>query len=365
MRILFLVPSVVSGKGGIQTYTNFVIKALCELNIELSVISLSDRSDLCNQDYLFYPCAKIKYLSKSIFAINAIAQAIKFKPDIILCGHVHFLPICYLIKKIFRVPYFVITYGIEIRNLCFLEAWYIKQARKIFSISRFTKDCITKQIYNYDTGLIRILPNTSDQSRFQPKGKPLYLMKRLGIDKEEKIILTICRLAKSEKYKGYDKVIMAFKNISQQFPKLKYIIGGSGDDLDRIKRIIKDNHLEAKIILPGFVPEEELPDYYNLCDVFIMPSLNEGFGIVFLEALSCGKPVIAGDKDGSSDALLDGELGLLIDPLNLGKITKALVDVLTKQAPARIFDKEYLRRRVCEEYNFDKFKEKLKIQMDL
>ena len=365
MKILFLVPSVVSANGGIQTYTNFLIKALGELNVELSVVSLCDRLDLPGRNYSFYPCARIKYLSKIIFAVKAIAQAARFKPDIVLCGHVHFLLLCYFIGKIFKVSYFVITHGIEVRNLCFLEVWCIKQAGKIFSVSRFTKDCVTKQISGYNPSLIKILPNTFDSMRFQIKGKPSYLMQRLDISEDDRIILTICRLAKSEKYKGYDKVIMALKDIAQQFPGLKYIIGGSGDDLGRVRKIIKDNHLDDRIILPGFISEDELPDYYNLCDIFIMPSFNEGFGIVFLEALSCGKLVIAGNKDGSPDALLDGELGLLVDPLNLKEITKALVDGLKGQAPDRVYDREYLRRRVCEEYGFNRFREKVKTELNL
>ncbi len=78
------------------------------------------------------------------------------------------------------------------------------------------------------------------------------------------------------------------------------------------------------MIFAGYVPNEELPGHYNLCDVFAMPSKGEGFGIVFLEALGCGKPVIAGNKDGSVEPLLGGRLGRLVDPDSVEQIAEAI-----------------------------------------
>ncbi len=80
--------------------------------------------------------------------------------------------------------------------------------------------------------------------------------------------------------------------------------------------------------LAGYIPEEELNDHYNLCDVFAMPSKGEGFGIVFLEAMACGKPVLAGNKDGSVDALLGGKLGALVDPDDVAQIAETLIAIL-------------------------------------
>jgi glycosyltransferase involved in cell wall biosynthesis len=91
-----------------------------------------------------------------------------------------------------------------------------------------------------------------------------------------------------------------------------------------------------------------------------MPSKGEGFGIVFLEALACGKPVIAGNKDGSRDALLDGELGILVDPDNIDEIAETIVKVLKKDVPEKLLDGKYLRKRVLEVYGFDKFKERVR-----
>jgi glycosyltransferase involved in cell wall biosynthesis len=91
-----------------------------------------------------------------------------------------------------------------------------------------------------------------------------------------------------------------------------------------------------------------------------MPSKGEGFGFVFIEALACGKPVIAGNSDGSRDALLDGELGILVNPENTKEITESIIKVLKKETSNKLLDGQYLRKRVLKVYGFDKFKERAK-----
>ena len=114
------------------------------------------------------------------------------------------------------------------------------------------------------------------------------------------------------------------------------------------------------MILTGFVHDEEVADHYLLADVFILPSLKEGFGIVFIEAMACGLPVVAGNKDGSVDALKNGELGTLVDPGNEAEILQALKSCLSgavknKGGQAR----KELQQKVYETFGFDTFKQNL------
>lgn len=365
MKILFLVPDLFNGIGGIQIYSNFLVKALTQIGHTLSIVSINDTGIPVNHTlfplpYKFAFSGKYRYLRKSVFIIDTLKQALSFKPELILCGHVSFSPLCLIISRIFETPYFTITYGIDIWDLDKLKLLGLKYSNKILSISRFTKNKILKQLTDYAEKNIFILPCTFDHDKFTPKPKPEYLMERWKINKDTRILLTVARLSKTEKYKGYDKVIMAMKEIVKEIPDVKYILGGSGDDIYRIKSLIKECGLEGKVILTGFIPDEELCDYYNLCDVFVMPSKKEGFGIVFLEALACGKPVICGSKDGSIDAVCNGELGILVDPDNTGEITSAIMKILKgNNVDKRFFDREYLRKRVIEVYGFDRFKEKV------
>jgi len=236
----------------------------------------------------------------------------------------------------------------------------LKDSFRIFTISNYTRNLIIAQLMDYPQNQINLLPNALDSERFKPGNRPEALLRKLGLQSTDKIILSVSRLSKSEKDKGYTKTIAAVKELLGRFPNLKYVLAGSGDDLPRLRNLVKDERLDGVIILPGFISEEELPDYYNLCDLFVLPSKKEGFGFVFLEALACGKPVIAGNKDGSVDAVLGGELGLLINPDNITEIKDAIARVLTNDIPQNMRDKDYLRSRVIQAYGFDSFKNRLR-----
>lgn len=135
---------------------------------------------------------------------------------------------------------------------------------------------------------------------------------------------------------------------------------GKGDDRDRIETIIDEVNVRDCVTLAGFIPDEELSDHYNLCDVFAMPSKGEGFGIVYLEALACGKPTIGGNQDGAIDALCHGKLGVLVDPDNIDELGKTIVKILQRQYLLPIiYEPEKLRQKVIEIYGFDRFKQHL------
>jgi glycosyltransferase involved in cell wall biosynthesis len=110
------------------------------------------------------------------------------------------------------------------------------------------------------------------------------------------------------------------------------------------------------VTFPGFVPDDELPDYYRLADVFAMPSVAEGFGIVFLEAMACGTPVLAGNLDGSVDAVADGELGLLINPESVPEIAQGLCTLLEKEGPPIWFNRQSLHDAVTTRFGHDAFR---------
>jgi len=359
MRILFLATDIFNTKGGIQVFNNHLLKALAELGNNLSAVSINDSKGLEHAKYLFMPCGKYKHFKKITFVINTLRQLFSFKPDLLLCGHINISFFCMLLSTIFKVPYFTVTHGIEAWRLKGLKKLGLRHSKRILSVSRFTKNEILKQLPHYGEDNIFILPNTFDAEKFKPQPKPEYLMNKLNIKPDDKILLTIARLSKQEKYKGYDLVIMAMKEIVKEVSNVKYILVGSGSDEDRIKTLIRDNNLQERVVLTGFVPHEKLVDYYNLCDAFVMPSQGEGFGIVFLEALACGKPVIAGNKDASLEAILNGELGILVAPNNINEIKEAIIKVLKREVHQNLLDGLYLRQRVLDVFGFSKFKEQV------
>jgi len=114
--------------------------------------------------------------------------------------------------------------------------------------------------------------------------------------------MTVARLWSGDIYKGVDVTIRALPKVAQDEQEVKYLVIGRGDDRPRLEKLAQDLGVGDRIIFAGFVPTEELVDHYRLADAYIMPS-QEGFGIVYLEAMACGVPVLAGDGDGSADPL--------------------------------------------------------------
>jgi glycosyltransferase involved in cell wall biosynthesis len=341
MKILVLTSNL-KRIGGIEQYNKNLLRALNELKENACPIELKKSN-------LFF---------KLFFIVQFIMKALTFRPDIIFCGHINFSPAVYFFKKIFGYNYIVFTHGIDVWNIKNnLKIKALKNANLAVSVSQYTAEKLKKQIPSLNNK-IYFLPNTVDGEKFYSKEKTRNLFLKYNLSADNKIILTVARLSANEKYKGYDKVIEALPLVLKEIPDTKYILVGTGDDLDRIKKLIEDLNLKEYVILAGRV--EEITDYYNFCDIFVMPSKGEGFGIVFLEALACGKPVIAGNQDGSRDAILDGELGILVDPDNIEEIAQAVVNVFKKKTSPKLLDGKYLREKVLKVYGFDKFKEKVK-----
>jgi glycosyltransferase involved in cell wall biosynthesis len=167
-------------------------------------------------------------------------------------------------------------------------------------------------------------------------------------------------LDSTQQYKGYDKIVRALPEIRRQIPNVHYILVGQGSDRPRIEQLIAQLNLQNCVTLAGFVPDEEIRDYYNLCDVFAMPSKGEGFGIVYLEALACGKPTLGGNQDGAIDALCNGELGALVDPDDVDAIPRTLIQILQGTFNKQIlYQPESLRKKVIENFGFECFKQRL------
>jgi glycosyltransferase involved in cell wall biosynthesis len=235
----------------------------------------------------------------------------------------------------------------------------LREADLILAVSGYTRDRLLKE-QNLDPKKITVLPNTFDAHRFQPAPKPAYLLAKHNIQPTQPIILTVGRLSAGEQYKGYDQLLKAMPQIRQFLPDVHYVIVGKGSDRPRIEQLIAQLQLQDCVTLAGFVPDEQLCDYYNLCDVFAMPSKGEGFGIVYLEALACGKAVLGGNQDGAIDALCHGKLGALVNPDDVEAIAQTLTDILMKKYPnSLIYQPDELRNLVIDTFGFACFQSNL------
>ncbi|MDJ0733114.1 MAG: glycosyltransferase family 4 protein [Nostocaceae cyanobacterium] len=360
-------PNIFGFKGGIQVYSVFLLKALQDLypEADYDVFLKYDRQNSQYQQELqFLPSTKFHYfghfprLLQTIYlAIKIIILGIFQRPTLVITTHVNYSSACYFLKIISGISYWVIAHGLEVWNLDNnLTKLSLKKADKIISVSHYTRECLLQKT-NIQSGKIEILANTFDENKFKIDSKPDYLLKRYNLNPEQPVILTVTRMGRMAKYKGYDHIIHALVKVRQYIPNVHYILAGKGDDQPRIATLINSFNLQDCVTMTGFVPDKELCDYYNLCDIFAMPSKGEGFGIVYLEALACGKPVIAGNQDGSVDPLVQGKLGCLVDPDNIEEIAHNLIQILQGNYPnSFVYQPEYLRQKTIEDFEFAQFR---------
>lgn len=365
--IHFWAPEIFSVKGGIQTYSAFLLGALCELQnqVRVNVALKNDArlpSDAKNQSSTLFSFAGTapKRLRNGYFVLQTVGRGLVARPDLVITTHAHFAGLAKYLKKATRTPYWVVAHGKEVWGLenSILRS-SLQEADLVLSVSAYTRDrLLTEQ--QLDPDRVVILPNTMDAERFHIGPKPARLLAKYGLEADQPVILTVARLDENEQYKGYDTILRSMPAVKREIPNVHYLIVGKGRDRERIEGIIAALKLESSVTLAGYIPDEELCDHYNLCDVFAMPSKGEGFGIVYLEAMACGKPAIAGNKDGSVDALCNGELGVLIDPDNAEEIGRAIIGVLKTRIPHPfLYDGQTLRRKVIDAYGIVSFQRRV------
>jgi glycosyltransferase involved in cell wall biosynthesis len=356
-KIILFTLQTFSTTGGIQKMTRTLAHSLFHISKQqgwdFKLWSLYDsRYDLMGQ-YLAPENFVGFGRSKSRLAFKTLRTATH--ADIVILSHINLALIGVVIKLLRpKCQLWLVAHGIEVwRPLNFIKRIFLKRyCDKIICVSAFTKTQMIK-IHQSDPGKCIVLNNAIDPFIKQPDEfeKPEYLVNRYSLTPANQVIFTLTRLASSEQYKGYEQVIKAVGRLKQQFPGIKYILSGQYDaaEKQRIQELIKACKVDDEVILTGFLNEKELADYFLLADLFVLPSKKEGFGIVFIEALACGLPVICGNADGSTDAIRNGELGTAINVNDLDELEKTIVTYLKN--PLTVAKRESLQRQCLHYFN--------------
>jgi phosphatidyl-myo-inositol dimannoside synthase len=271
-------------------------------------------------------CAFVRQVMRGLYLSSDI--------DLVICGHIHLLPLASFVAARKRARLALIIHGIE--------AWERPQVLIAKTVSRLdavvTVSRLTAGRFHRWSGIaterVFVLGNCVDLDRFMPSPRDPALIARYGLE-GCRVVMTLGRLSKSERYKGVDEVIDILPSIVKKMSNLRYLIVGDGDDRGRLEEKANSLGLKKHIIFTGGISEAEKVAHYNLADAFVMPSSGEGFGIVLLEAAACGVPVIGSSIDGSREALLGGALGELVDPRSPESLQQAILGVLQVQLVGR------------------------------
>lgn len=347
MRHTFVFLEVFSCEGGIQSYIQDILRAYDQLAAQSVTQSTTDARTsadvfLLRDPEMDHPFKgdhlRYRYFQSSYPTVDRIrltlalaAHLISTRPDHVFCGHINLAVMVSQLCQVLKIPFTVLTYGKEVwYELPQPEKRALNRAARVWTISRYSRD-LAHAANQIPKEKFDMLPCVVDGSIFTPGPAPRELIERYQIQ-DALVLTTVARLWPGDIYKGVDVTIRALPEIVKAFANVKYVVIGRGDDQPRLAQLATDLGVADRVIFAGFVPDEALIDHYRLADVYVMPS-KEGFGIVYLEAMACGVPVIAGDDDGSADPLQDGRVGWQVPYRDPAAVTSACIEALSGKDP--------------------------------
>jgi phosphatidylinositol alpha-1,6-mannosyltransferase len=250
------------------------------------------------------------------YMLGAVSTAIRHGPfDYVFCAHLNYAPLAFVVARLLGIPMWLQLHGIEAwAKPSRLVRWSAEQSSIVTSVSRHTRRMFLRWA-DLPPHVVRVLPNTVGE-QFRPDGDRNSMREKYGLS-GKKVLLTVSRLSKQDRYKGHEEVIRCMPALRSEFENLVYAIAGDGDLRSELRQLAETLRVGGAVRFLGAVEHAELPSLYRSADVFVMPSTGEGFGIVNLEAMSCGTTVISGDSDGARDPLHDGGLGILTTDAHL------------------------------------------------
>jgi glycosyltransferase involved in cell wall biosynthesis len=217
------------------------------------------------------------------------------------------------------------TYQLIAQTRLDIEQRCLEQADCVIATS--PQEAITLRQRVSRKGQIRVIPCGINTQHFASVSKAV-ARQQLGLQPNSQLILYVGRF---DRRKGVETLVQACAKLSQPFQL--YLVGGSRSDgsdageQTRIRTIVQELGLEAVMTFTGAVSQEHLPAYYAAADVCVVPSYYEPFGLVAIEAMAAGTPVIASDVGGLQHSIVHNETGVLVPPRNEDLLAAAIADV--------------------------------------
>jgi phosphatidylinositol alpha-1,6-mannosyltransferase len=298
-----------------------------------SVLSIS-RYSLSSPEWGFISLTGAFFYLKTVWRIRK--QIKQHNITRLHCGRVLPEGVMAWILNIFTgIPYSCYVHGEDLetaassREQNFLCRQVIKRATKIICNSQNSANLVAKFGEAASRKAIVFHPGV-DSSQFVPAEPNVEIRARLNwLDK--KVVLTVGRL---QARKGQDMMIRALPAIKKNIPNILYAVVGDGDCLTMLQNMVAELGVGDNVQFLREITDQQMIQCYQQCDLFILPNRTigndiEGFGMVLVEAQSCAKPVIAGDSGGTSETLIEGQTGFIIDATREHNIVATVVELLT------------------------------------
>jgi glycosyltransferase involved in cell wall biosynthesis len=247
-----------------------------------------------------------------------------------------------LIAKLLKKPLIIKVHGTDINEFTqyylrrTMIIYALSQADKVIAVSKALKQKIIT--LGIPESHIEVIFNGIDTNKFKPLSQ-IRIREKLNLPLDKRIVLFVGYL---KPVKGLNYLLDAFSLlVSKKNAPLSLFIVGEGESKQNLLVQVKERDIADSVEFVGAKPHEEIPLWMNACDVFCLPSLNEGLPNVVLEALACGKPVVATNVGGIPEIIENGECGLLVPPGNSTELANAIYAVINKS-----FNSPKLRSRV-------------------
>lgn len=354
-------------KGGVANYlANFSKNTPKDKIVVLANKQERDQSFDDKHDYrtirrdLYYPNFWPHWL-KTFFIARKVIKEEKIEQLIIS----HILPMGY-VAMLLDKPFIIILHGFDVlaaKKTIWKKFWLkiiLKKAQHLIVNSQFTKNEILKEGIAEDK-ITTLNPCPNIQLSDLNQSEKQTIINELDLH-HKKILLSVGRLVPR---KGFDNVIKALPAVLEKIPNLIYILAGKGDYKKELDELATKLNVRGNVIFIENAPDSHLASYFDLADIFIMPSRvenqvdAEGFGIVYLEAGLFGKPVIAGKSGGTGEAVIDRETGILVNPESVQEISQAILNLFNNPGLMNKLG-EQGKKRVLNEFQWDKQVAKLK-----
>jgi phosphatidyl-myo-inositol dimannoside synthase len=317
-RVLFIFTEVFA-TGGIQRFNQTLLEACRQLPLHMHVLSLKDTTQSLEGRL---PGMRATGFSGDRFGFAGAVTAamVRARYDQVFIGHINFLTLVVAICRFSpwrRNSLLLIAHGIEVwSGINRARRSALHKVSRILCVSAYTRERILEQSRGLDATRLTIFPNALAEKWHEPVGTSP------SAGASERFILSVTRLDRGDRDKGLDSTIKAFGMLNDR--ALQYVIVGSGNDEAYLRSVAVDCKVQDRVRFMNGVADEELRSLYGSCQAFVLPSGKEGFGIVFLEAMYFGAPVIAAAEKGALDVVRDGETGLTVPFGDVGAIRRAI-----------------------------------------
>jgi phosphatidylinositol alpha-1,6-mannosyltransferase len=329
VKFLLISPELFRHEGGIARIMRLYLKALCEIAGpagRVDSVVLNDQPGPEPRLARYVNDRLGEHVGCDYRKLRFIRQTLRLagRADLLICSHVAQLPIAWLAARLnSRLKYLLVAHGIEVwRPYSTLERRALHGAHRIFCVSEYTRRQMLRFSPELDPARLIVLPNTLDPL-FAPEPGQAVTPTLFALPR----VLTVGRLSSADAYKGFDLLIESLSLIRRDYPSARLRVVGQGDDQPRLIALATRLGVTGSVDFLGPIDDVALRTEYASCDLFALPSRREGFGLVYLEAMTHGKPCI-GARAGGVPEVINESVGALVDYGNVPDLAAAVADLV-------------------------------------